>query len=163
MYYGRGITGIVLWLLITPAFANGLVQEIPMQLKDASSFYITGVIPGTAPSAFMVDTGSSYMTINAETLETLQAIDGVEYKRNIVGVLASGEERRVPIYRIAALLLGDHCLLHDVEVAVFPGKTRQILGLNVLRRTSPFRFSVDPPSLRLSNCEQQLSRQEFPE
>jgi len=162
MYYGRGITGIVLWALITPAFANGLAQEIPMQLKGASSFYITGVIPGTAPSSFMVDTGSSYMTINEQTLEALQAIDGVEYRRDIVGVLANGEERRVPIYRIADLLLGNHCLLHDIEVAVFPGKTRQILGLSVLRRTSPFQFSVDPPSLRLSNCSQQLSRQAFP-
>ena len=163
MHIGKNIITIILWALPALVSASGQALDIPMQVKGSNTFYITGVIPGTAPSSFMVDTGSSYMTINQDTLEALRAIDGVEYRRDIVGVLASGEERRVPIYRIATLLLGSRCLLNDVEVAVFPGKTRQILGLNVLRRTSPFQFSVDPPSLRLNNCSQQLSKQEFGE
>jgi hypothetical protein len=39
-----------------------------------------------------------------------------------------------------------------VEAAVFPGKTRQILGLSALKKAAPFIFSMDPPNLVLSNC-----------
>ncbi len=152
MTFGNTILSALLWLMPLLAGAGSGALDIPMHPRGASTFYVDGRISGTEPALFMVDTGSSYMTINEETLKRLQAIDGVEYRREIVGMLASGEQRRVPIYRVSALLLGDRCLLNDVEVAVFPGRTRQILGLNVLRRTSPFRFSVDPPSLRLSNC-----------
>ena len=148
------LTAIVALTATLPAPARAVEVAIPMELRGASTFYVTGAIPGTAPTAFMVDTGSSYMTINEETLQQLRAGGGVEFRREIVGILASGEERRVPIYRIPQMRLGGGCLLDDVEVAVFPGRTRQILGLNVLRRTAPFRFSVDPPVLTLSNCGQ---------
>jgi hypothetical protein len=37
---------------------------------------------------------------------------------------------------------------------VFPARTRQILGLSALNKAAPFTFSVDPPSLVLSNCAQ---------
>jgi predicted aspartyl protease len=156
----KGIISAILSLLATAASARGIAMDIPMVHKGANTFYVSGMIPGTTPAAFMVDTGSSYMTINEDTLEALRATDRVEYRRDIIGVLANGEEQRVAIYWIPKMLLGERCLLTDVEVAVFPGKTRQILGLNVLRRTSPFQFSVDPPSLRLSNCGQQLTQWE---
>ena len=48
--------------------------------------------------------------------------------------------------------IGGQCPLEDIEVAVFPGNTRQILGLSTLRQASPFIFSMDPPQLVLSNC-----------
>ena len=40
----------------------------------------------------------------------------------------------------------------DVEVAVLPRETRPILGLSALRQASPFRFSVEPPTLELTGC-----------
>ena len=33
---------------------------------------------------------------------------------------------------------------------MFPGKTRQILGLSALRQAAPFIFSLNPPELVLS-------------
>jgi hypothetical protein len=39
-----------------------------------------------------------------------------------------------------------------VEAVVFPSTSRQILGLNVLNRSAPFIFSVNPPELVLSHC-----------
>jgi hypothetical protein len=44
-------------------------------------------------------------------------------------------------------------MLEEVEVAVFPGNTRQIVGLSVLTRAAPFVFSTNPPQLQLSNCD----------
>jgi hypothetical protein len=58
----------------------------------------------------------------------------------------------LPIYSIQSINIGGQCSLQDIEVAVFPGNTRQILGLSTLRQASPFIFSMDPPQLILSNC-----------
>jgi hypothetical protein len=67
-------------------------------------------------------------------------------------VLANGSEMTVPVYAVDAIAIGGNCWLHDVEAAVFPGNSRQILGLSALRRTAPFVFSVEPPELLLSRC-----------
>jgi hypothetical protein len=52
--------------------------------------------------------------------------------------------------------IGGQCDLKNIEVAVFPGKTRQILGLSALRQASPFIFSINPPELILSNCSTEM-------
>jgi len=58
----------------------------------------------------------------------------------------------VPVYVIRSLTIGENCRLRNVEAAVFPGATRQILGLSALKKAAPFTFSFDPPHLTLSNC-----------
>ena len=58
---------------------------------------------------------------------------------------------QVPVYQVAQFSIGP-CLLQDVEAAVFPTTQRQILGLNVLNRSAPLIFSVNPPELVLSHC-----------
>jgi len=55
------------------------------------------------------------------------------------------------------LVLGGDCVLRDVEAAVFPEKTRMLLGLSALSKASPFIFSTNPPSLSLSNCSAAVS------
>jgi hypothetical protein len=71
----------------------------------------------------------------------------------MVRILADGSEMTVPVYFVGRIRIGDSCWLNDVEAAVFAGKSRQILGLSALRKTAPFIFSVDPPSLALSQCD----------
>jgi predicted aspartyl protease len=133
-------------------FAQDFTHPIPMQEKGADTYYVNATLQGVGKTEFMVDTGSGYMTINAETLEILQKKDKVIYLRNIVGKLADGQLKVVPIYRIASIKLGNECILKNVETAVFPGKTRQILGLSGLKKAGPFIFSFDPPTLVLSHC-----------
>jgi predicted aspartyl protease len=132
--------------------AEPLVFDIPMHSKGANTFYISGKIGNMAPTEFMVDTGSSYMTINETTLAELQVAGNPRYLKDLKGVLANGAEMLVPVYSITDVLIGEKCLLDEVEVAVFPGKTRQILGLSALLKTAPFTFSAEPPQLQLSNC-----------
>jgi predicted aspartyl protease len=148
----------ILFGITASVCAGGFSTHVPMTLKGSKTFYVSGRMAGIESAEFMVDTGSSYMTINQATLDKLQTDGQVVYLRDLTGVLANGEELVVPVYRIPRMILGNSCELSDVEAAVFPGNTRQILGLSVLRRTAPFMFSIDPPGLHLSNCNQQVSQ-----
>jgi hypothetical protein len=139
--------------LTNPLWAERFDFDVPMYSKGANTYYISGKIGEMAPTEFMVDTGSSYMTINEATLSRLQLVGNPRYVRKLKGTLANGAEMQVPVYTINNVLIGDHCLLEEVEVAVFPGTTRQILGLSALLKTAPFIFSTEPPQLQLSNCQ----------
>ncbi|HHH48900.1 MAG TPA: hypothetical protein ENK51_08450, partial [Gammaproteobacteria bacterium] len=101
---------------------------------------------------FLVDTGASYNTINEHTLALLQAQGRASFVKDLMGVLADGQRKRVALYRIDVIRLGDGCELRDVEAAVFPGRTRHILGLSGLRKAGNFTFSFEPPQLTLSRC-----------
>ena len=133
-------------------YAGDFGVDVPMHLKGASTFYIQGRIGSMPPTDFMVDTGSSYMTINEETLASLKQTEKPTYLHDLTGVLANGDHMRVPVYSVSRVQLGEGCMLEGVEVAVFPGNTRQILGLSVLSKAAPFVFSTNPPQLQLSNC-----------
>ena len=74
------------------------------------------------------------------------------YIKQLQGTMADGSTREVPVYAIRRMSIGGDCWLYDVEAAVFPGDSRQILGLSALRKAAPFIFSVDPPTLSLSGC-----------
>jgi predicted aspartyl protease len=100
----------------------------------------------------MVDTGSGYMTINEETLAILLREERAQYVKELAGILANGNRIVVPVYAISEINIGGECRLENVEAAVFPGRTRAILGLSALTKAAPFIFSVDPPELVLSNC-----------
>lgn len=139
-------------MLSTPLLARG-GTSVPMHDKGASTFYVPVSIEGWGTGDFLVDTGASYMTINQAALDSLKANHQVKYIRDLVGTLADGDQLVVPVYRIALVRIGKGCMLTNVEAAVFPGATRNILGLSALRRAAPFRFSVDPPSLVLSGCQ----------
>lgn len=139
-------------LTLQPLCAADFDTRIFMKEKAAATYYVPTHIEGADETEFMVDTGSGYVTINERTLHALKRQGTVRYVKQLQGVLANGDELAVPIYRIAALNIGGNCRLRNVEVAVFPGDTRQILGLSALRKAAPFIFSVDPPSLVLSHC-----------
>lgn len=137
---------------LNTVWAEGVDVRVVMHQKSASTFYVNGEISGYGSVELMVDTGSGHMTINEHTLEVLKRDGQVRYVRELRGVLADGSQMVVPVYSIAYMSIGDSCWLQDVEAAVFPGNSRQILGLSALRKAAPFTFSVDPPSLGLSHC-----------
>ncbi len=124
-----------------------------MHDKGMATYYVNAEIADLGVSEFMVDTGSGYLTINEQTLNTLQERAQVQYVKELRAILANGSELIVPVYAIKQLRIGA-CTLRDIEAAVFPARTRQILGLSALNKAAPFTFSVDPPELVLSNCAQ---------
>lgn len=147
----------VLFMLLAGASSAAVAGEfgttIDMSAKGGATFYVAGQISGLGAVDLMVDTGSGYMTINEEILAALQAKGQANFVKNLRGRLANGSELVVAVYSIEAVSIGEACWLRDVEAAVFPGKTRPILGLNVLQRAGPFIFSFEPPRLVLSNCD----------
>ncbi len=125
---------------------------VPMMEKGARTFYVQGEIAGVGAVDFLVDTGSSYNTINEHSLAKLREQGRASFVKDLMGVLADGQRKRVALYRIDVIRLGNGCELHDVEAAVFPGRTRHILGLSGLRKAGNFTFSFEPPQLTLSRC-----------
>lgn len=146
------IVSLVLSVGLASAWGDDFNTRVAMQEKSAATFYVLGEISGFGPVDLMVDTGSGYMTINEETLDVLMQRRAASYVKQLQGILADGSEIEVPVYSIGRMRIGADCWLADVEAAVFPGNSRQILGLSALRKVAPFVFSVDPPGLSLSSC-----------
>ena len=117
-----------------------------------ATYYLTVEVAGGRVDEYLLDTGAGYMTITDATLSHLQQEGRARFLHHIEGHLADGRVLRVPVYLLDEIVIGSSCALRDVEAAVLPGASRGLFGLSALRRTSPFVFSVDPPTLRLSNC-----------
>jgi predicted aspartyl protease len=142
-------------LSIQPALAHNR-NIVPMQNIGYGTYYVSVSLADMVDSQFMVDTGSGYVAINEESLEILKQQNQVQYLRDIQGKLANGKSYVLPIWRLSSLTLNEHCILKDVEVAVFPGNTRQLLGLSALKKAAPLEISFDPPQLVLSRCDSPL-------
>jgi predicted aspartyl protease len=127
-------------------------RVIPMNQKQLATYYVDATMHGSGSVEFMVDTGAGYTTINEQILARLVQADNADYVGKLTGVMADGSRQELPVYRIKHLVLGDDCVLNDVEAAVFPRDTRMLLGLTALEKAAPFVFSTNPPRLSLSNC-----------
>lgn len=142
---------------LLPAAAGAAVPAgftpVALQKHDAGTYYISGAITGYGDLRLLVDTGSSYLVISQVILNQLKTAGTARYAHDLEGVMADGSTRVIPVYRLAALRLGDGCWVHDVEAAVFPGSNRPILGMNVLSQLAPFTFSAEPPELGLQQCQ----------
>jgi len=144
---------IVVFLSSSATSFEKPLTEIPLYKKSAQTYYIRAQVGGLAASEFMLDTGSGYNTINEETLKELKANGSASYVKDIVGILADGTLMTVPVWLISSFNIGGSCMLNNIEAAVFPNNTRQILGLSALKRTAPFTISFEPAKIVLSHCE----------
>lgn len=149
-----GFCRTVLALFSFPAFAEEWDVTVPMYDKGMATYYVQAQIGDLDSSEFMVDTGSGYLTINTQTLNALQEKNKAQYVKELRAILANGAELTIPVYKIGEFRIGS-CVIRNVEAAVFPARTRQILGLSALNKAAPFTFSIDPPKLVLSNCVQE--------
>jgi len=153
-------TDKLLSLLVLIAAALALpaqAETIHLNLEQAESgnFYLHGWLDQNVETSMLLDTGSGYVSLSRKTFRQIKRLPGTRYLRDIHGTLANGRSLQVPIYHVAELALGSNCVLKDLEVAVFPGADRDILGLNALRRVQPFTLQMDPPALIVSHCDEQ--------
>lgn len=135
-------------LLLCPALARteGL-QVIPLDPVASGTFYLKALLDQAVEADMLLDTGSGYVSLSPATFARIKDDPGTVFLRHIEGVMADGKRQRVPVYRIAELQLGEACVLHEVEVAVLRGASRDILGLSALRRLQPLTLQLDPPVL----------------
>jgi predicted aspartyl protease len=150
--FGLCLLGIFPALVLAGPDASSGAVNVTLERRETGTFYLPGEIQGYGELQFLLDTGSSYMVVGEPVLERLKAQGTASFSREIRGVMADGRPRVVPLYRVAALRLGESCWVHDVEVAVFDKGARAILGMDVLARLAPFTFSLKPPQLGLSGC-----------
>jgi hypothetical protein len=133
--------------------AEPFADSVPMQQRASGNYYVAGTLSGGVLTDFLVDTGSGYVSLAPAVFDRLRAARGTVFLRDILGTMANGRTLKVPVYRIETLELSPHCVLHDVEVTVMPGSTRNILGLSALRRVAPFALDLEPARLMLSGCD----------
>ena len=124
-----------------------------MRRVESGNYYVQGVFAAGVETELLVDTGSGYVALTRDTFARIKTLPGVTYLRDIAGSMANGKRLNVPVYRVASLTLGENCVLTDIEVAVMPGGTRDILGLSALRKVEPFALQLDPPVLLMSSCQ----------
>ncbi|GMR08828.1 MAG: hypothetical protein BMS9Abin26_1835 [Gammaproteobacteria bacterium] len=136
-----------------PVGAAYTTMVVPMEERSTATFYIDVILPDVGNMSLMVDTGAAYMTINEDMLKTMEKKGHAVFVRELSARLADGSVRDYPVYKVSEINIGGKCVIQNVEVAVLPGNTRCMLGLSALRKAAPFEFSMDPPQLRLSNCD----------
>ena len=146
------ISGLLFFGLSLSAIADSRLHRVHLTSTGTNTFYINSYIKGHGKTTLLVDTGSGYSTINQSTLLGLQKNGHARFIRTLEGVMADGSKSIIPLYIISGIQLDNKCTLDNIEVAVFPNGAKEILGLNALKKLSPFIFSMDPPSLTLSNC-----------
>lgn len=142
----------ILMLSLTNVWGD-VPKLVPIYHEGISSYYVEGDISGYGPARMLVDTGAGYTAINEVTLAVLNEGGHARFVENLIGIMVDGTQRVMRVYRIAGINIGGECWVRDVEAVVLPGNTRPILGMNAMIKLSPFTWSVDPPSLLLSNCE----------
>lgn len=144
----------LLALLALPALASAerFSYTADMHRVDSGNYYVHGSFGPGVETDLLVDTGSGYVALTRSTFARIKDLPGVTYLRDIAGSMANGKVLNVPVYRVASLKVGTSCVLTDVEVAVMPGGTRDILGLSALRKAEPFAMQLEPPVLYLSSC-----------
>jgi predicted aspartyl protease len=147
---------ILLVLLVAYLPINALAERfghaVQMSQRPSGNYYVHGSFQPGVETDFLVDTGSGYVALTEKTFQQIQKLPGTRYLREIAGATATGRVVAVRIYHVANISLGEHCKLADVEVAVMPGATRDILGLSALRQAAPFAMQLNPPELLVSHC-----------
>ncbi len=148
----KSLTLFVLALTSLAAGAADFDTEVPMTRAKSGNFYIEGQLNGSVAASFLVDTGSGLVTVSSDVLDELERHGKVTRSGRMAARLANGRLQAVNLYRVERFVLGGHCDLGAVDVAVMPGSDSNILGLNVLQRAAPFAMHVTPPKLALSAC-----------
>jgi predicted aspartyl protease len=143
---------------VNGALSGELDTKVTLIDKGVSTLYVEGHIEGVGVIDLLIDTGAGYTAINEKTLKVLKKKGLATHLKDMAAKLANGNRVVVPIYHIERLNIGGTCEVRNVEVAVLPGESRCILGLNTLTKVAPFLVSVDPPSLSLSHCQKALNQ-----
>lgn len=125
--------------------------DLPLTAGQGGGFYLAEPSAPSVP-AYLLDTGSKYVSLTQERFDQLNRATEIRFLRTITGVMANGDKARVPIYRLAELVLSRDCVLKDIEVAVLQGSDRNILGMNALMRMQPFTIALQPAMLSSATC-----------
>jgi hypothetical protein len=148
----RAVQFVLLMTLACPCLAAA-PMAVPLERNaELSTFYVHVDAGRQSLGSYLVDTGASHMTISRSNVDVLIDAGMAAFVRDVEGTTADGRTIHVPLYRLSEITLDGGCIIRDVEAAVLPGTSRELLGLSVLAKAAPFVFSMNPPQLELNNC-----------
>lgn len=136
--------------IATSVFAQETV-DFPLSAGSGGALELALNVDGE-PASFLLDTGAAMATINSALFDRISDHGTARKIRDVAARMADGRTRRLSVYEITGLQLGQGCELGPTEVIVVPGSGRNLLGLNVLEKFAPLTLSLSPPALGLSNC-----------
>lgn len=145
------LLAIALCLPLANALAEEELLTISLVDKGTDVFYLPATIGGDA-TELLLDTGSGYLALNSRIIKSLENKGLAAYSRSIRARLATGSISNVRIYTISSLDLGPGCTMHNVEAAMLGSNSRNILGMNVLKRVDNVSLSLTTATLTLSGC-----------
>lgn len=129
---------------------NNLLAATILYLVQSSSgvLYYHGHI-GDVTFNFLVDTGSSYTVL---TREVVKKVDKrmIERKGVVGARLSNGKAIRLPHYVVKEMWIG-LCRVTNVNVLVIR-KGTNLLGMETLKKVSPFSISFEPQTIMTVNC-----------
>lgn len=110
-------------------------ETIPIEARDGA-YVVPVLVNGLLPLKFIVDSGSSDVSIPAEVASTLRSL-GTLSSADLLGskkyMLADGSTVSSEIYRIASLKIGG-LVMANVTVRISAEKSSLLLGQSFLRR-----------------------------
>lgn len=144
------IVCILLFFSAQPLLADE--SAIVIQAAASGALYVPAVLDAQAESDMLIDTGSSYVALSADTFDRISEKTRSNFSRYIYAAMANGKVERVSLYILDSLQLSANCILNNVEIALLPDADKDILGLNALSLLQPFTISLAPATLSTQSC-----------
>lgn len=132
---------------------NAAALTIDLVEKGTDVFYLAARV-GDSSTELLFDTGSGYLALNKGLIKELEAKGMASYQRSIRARLANGSVKKVPIYQVDAIDLGNGCIIRNVDAVMLGTGTRNILGMNVLKMMDSFSLSSRSATLTIHGCNQ---------
>lgn len=150
-------TGKMLKSLFTLALAglslNAVASEhtISLQQHAGGTLYLDATLDSAVQASFLLDTGSSLLTLNEQTFKALTRNKALTAISKAAARMANGKIVTVSQYRLDSVRIGGQCEVGPVDVSVLP-KGNNILGVNALLKAAPLTLTAE--ALTLAGCMQ---------
>ena len=140
----------LIFLLVCTFTVSAIEQNIPLSQSKGGTLYLEATLESNIKASFLLDTGSSLLTLNQTTFDALTRNQKLLATRTSAARMANGKIVKIAQYQLNSVRIGNSCEVGPVEVAVLP-KGNNILGINTLLRVAP--LTITSESVILAGCE----------
>ena len=141
---------LLIFLIGCTSAVSAIEQNIPLSQSKGGTLYLEATLESNIKASFLLDTGSSLLTLNQATFDALTQKQKLLATRTSAARMANGKIVKISQYQLNSVRIGNTCEVGPVEVAVLP-KGNNILGINTLMRVAPLTITSD--FVTLAGCE----------
>ena len=147
----RKTTNVLLIMALAALSLSTVASEhtINLQQRAGGTLYLDATLDSDVQASFLVDTGSSLLTLNEQTFKALTRNKALAATSKAAARLANGKIVTVSQYRLNSVRIGDRCEVGPIDVSVLP-RGNNILGVNALLKAAPLTLTAD--ALTLAGC-----------